>query len=186
MPASAVLDASDIAAASSFDHDKAATAYGWLLDRGDAPIFACSATKLASGTDRLVLVSRYRLLLVRWRFGRPTFRELHLLDLRGITCENDAGAWGFGNGETAQIRTTRLQEAARATLEAHALITLCLDVPPLALSLPPSWKALGFAEEGTFEDMGFSRTWLAVCSYSHGSSPPLDRVALKRRQAFAS
>lgn len=130
-----VLDASDIAAATSFEHGKALAAYGWLLDRGDAPLFACAAAKLCNGNERMLLVSRYRLLLVRWKFGRPAFRELQLIDLRGITCEDGAGAWGFGNGESAQLKTPRLQEAARATLEAHAAITLCLDVPPLALTL---------------------------------------------------
>jgi hypothetical protein len=66
----------------------------------------------------------------------------------------------------AQIKTSRLQEAARATLYAHALITLCADVPPLVLSLPKEWGALGFANEGKEIDMGFSRTWLALHSYT--------------------
>lgn len=178
MPQSAdnALSVHQVQSACGFSLEKCALAYSFIADKGDQVLFACSATKLSSGTERLVLISRYRLLLVRWKWGRPAFRELRLLDLRGITCEGDAGAWGFGDGsgsdqatETAQIRTSRLQEAARVTLKAHALITLCLDVPPLALSLPKEWGALGFDVEGVEIDMGFSRTWLAVCSYSSGS-----------------
>ena len=93
------------------------------------------------------------MLLVRWRFGRPVFKEHRLLDLRGITCDGDAGAWGFGEGSRVQIKTSRLQEAAQATLHAHALITLCLDLPKLALSLPNEWGALGFGDEGKEIDM---------------------------------
>ena len=170
MSAAQPLTARGISSASSVSLEKCQTVHAWLTERGDEAVFACAATKLTSGTERLVLVSRYRLLLVRWKFRRAAFRELRLLDLRGITCEGDAGAWGFGDGVTAQIKTPRLQEAARATLKAHALITLCLDVPPLALALPREWGALGFDTEGKEIDMGFSRTWLAVCSYSESKA----------------
>ena len=147
------LGVSGISAACGNRIENAQQVQSWLLDRGDEAIFACSGTKLSSGTDRLVIVSRYRLLLVRWKFRRPAFKELRLLDLRGMTCEGNAGAWGFTDGVTAQIQTSRLQEAAHATLHAHALITLCVDVPPLALALPTAWGALGFANEGKEIDM---------------------------------
>ena len=148
------LGASAIASDSGVRLDNAQLAQAWLAERGDEALFACSATKLSSGNDRLMIVSRYRLLLVRWPpFRKAQFRELRLLDLRGMTCEGDAGAWGFGEGVTAQIKTPRLQEAARATLHAHALVTLCLDVPPLTLSLPPHWGALGCDLQGKEIDM---------------------------------
>lgn len=181
--AATALSAHKIAAVARVTPENAETAFQWLADRGDEALFACSATKISSGTERLVIVSRYRLLLVRWKWGRPAFRELKLLDLRGITAEGDAGAWGFAGDVTAQLRSPRLAEAARATLQAHGLITLCLDVPPLALSLPAKWGPLGFEAEGREIDMGFSRTWLACCSY--GAGPPLTREGAARRRRLA-
>ena len=145
---SSALGPGAIAQATGVSSDKAQAVHAFLTSTGDEAVFACSATKLSSGTDRLVLVSRYRLLLVRWKFRRAAFRELRLLDLRGITCEGDAGAWGFADNETAQIKSPKLMECAKATLKMHALITLCLDVPPLALTLPKHWGALGFDVEG--------------------------------------
>ena len=193
------LSARQISQATGVALEKCTLAHMFLYERGDEVLFACSATKLTSGTDRLVLISRYRLLLVRWKWGRAAFRELRLIDLRGITCEGDAGAWGFSDpgGEqqqTAQIKTVRLQEAARATLKAHALITLCLDMPALALSLPKEWGAIDvFDTSGKHIDMGFSRTWLAVCSYtSAGGSGNVETAAaaarelILRRQRLAS
>ena len=185
------LSPHDVCSASGVDIAQAEQAWTWLVDRGDQPTFACAATKLASGTQRLVIISLYRLLLVRWRFGRPAMRELRLVDLRGITCDGDAGAWGFGDGKiTAQIRSSRLQEAVRATLRAYSRITLCLDVPPLALSLPKAWRSLGFDEEGAEIDMGFSRTWLAFASYEMPTQAaafkPLSKRGLERRHAPGS
>ena len=116
------LGPSAIASASGLSLDKCQVAHTYLAEHGDAAIFACSATKLSSGTDRLVIISHYRLLLVRWKgtfsLGKGTaFRELRLLDLRGITCEGDAGAWGFGEGAeqtTARARSARPEFEGRS------------------------------------------------------------------------
>ena len=165
MPAGA-LGPSAIASATGLSQEKCQVANTYLTDHGDECVFATAAEQKQKGTDRLVIISRYRLLLVRWKYRRPAFKELRLLDLRGITCEGDRGAWGFADGETAQIKSPRLQEAVKMTLKSHALITLCLDVPPLALSLPKHWGALGSDFEGKEIDMGFSRVFLAISSYS--------------------
>ena len=187
------LGAHSIATAASCTVEKAQQALSYLTERGDEALFACSGTKLASGTDRLVLVSRYRLVLVRWKpLGLGVaFKDLHLLELRGMTCQGDMGAWGFGEGATVQIKSPRLQDAAHATLHAYESITLCLDVPPLALSLPREWKSIGFDMDDKVIDMGFSRTWLAVHSYSvdpasgrSGAAPsPSDAKARRERLA---
>ena len=169
------LGAASIASAAGTSQDRSAQVFAYLTERGDEAIFACSASQKANSggaTDRLFVISRYRVLLVRWmKLRRPQFKELQLLDLRGITCEGDIGAWGFHNEITTQIKSERLQEAVKLTLKAHALITLCLDIPPLALSLPKQWGALGFDTEGREVDMGFSRTWLAMCSFSAAPTP---------------
>ena len=86
------LSAGAIASACSVAAEKAQVAHAYLVERGDEALFACAATKLQSGTDRLVLISRYRLLLVRWKFRRAAFKEMRLLDLRGITCEGDVSS----------------------------------------------------------------------------------------------
>jgi len=187
------LGAHSIATAAGCTVEKAQQALSYLTERGDEALFACSGTKLASGTDRLVLVSRYRLVLVRWKpLGLGVaFKDLHLLELRGMTCQGDMGAWGFGEGATVQIKSPRLQDAAHATLHAYGSITLCLDVPPLALSLPREWKSIGFDMDDKVIDMGFSRTWLAVHSYSvdpasgrSGAAPsPSDAKARRERLA---
>ena len=87
---SSALGPGAIAQATGVSSDKAQAVHAFLTSTGDEAVFACSATKLSSGTDRLVLVSRYRLLLVRWKFRRAAFRELRLLDLRGITDDYSA------------------------------------------------------------------------------------------------
>ena len=62
-----------IATATGVALEKATLAHSWLTERGDECLFACSGTKITSGTERLVLVSRYRMLLVRWKYYRAAF-----------------------------------------------------------------------------------------------------------------
>ena len=141
----------------------------WLAERDDVCLFAGAATKLDNNKERLLVVTRYRLgVFGKSLGGRWKFRELRLLELRGLEVAGggERATWTFADGETVELKCRTLQEAARATLHAYGLLTLCLDnLPPLYQQLPAQWGAMAADLAGSFPDMGFSRAWLAQCSY---------------------
>ena len=141
----------------------------WLAERDDVCLFAGAAAKLDNNKERLLVVTRYRLgVFGKSLGGRWKFRELRLLELRGLEVAGggERATWTFADGETVELKCRTLQEAARATLHAYGLLTLCLDnLPPLYQQLPAQWGAMAADLAGSFPDMGFSRAWLAQCSY---------------------
>ena len=107
----------------------------WLAERDDVCLFAGAAAKLDNNKERLLVVTRYRLgVFGKSLGGRWKFRELRLLELRGLEVAGggERATWTFADGETVELKCRTLQEAARATLHAYGLLTLCLDnLPPL-------------------------------------------------------
>ena len=85
------LGGAAIASGAGTSPERAAQVFSYLAERGDDAIFACSASQKAAGaTDRLFVLSRYRVLLVRWmKLRRPQFKELQLLELPLFAIKSD-------------------------------------------------------------------------------------------------
>ena len=159
----------------------------WLIERADDVVFVCAAKKTDGKKDRVLVVTRFRILLLGWKsLRKPSMREHKLLDLRAISSAGREADFKFDDDSTLQLKSSKLEQAVRAALHAHELITLCLELPQPRLQLPPSWKTSGLAAEGgTFPDMGFSYAWLACCSYQSASLTAPPAITKQRRQRVA-
>ena len=109
----------------------------FLSELGDAALFAGTARKVDGKQERLLIITKCRLVILRWKtFGAPQRREHRLVDLAGVAGQGDSASWTFVDDECATLRLSRLQTAVHATLQAHARLTLCLDrITPLHLQV---------------------------------------------------